>query len=470
MKQILFTIFLFYTNIFFAQDLVKSLNLTTPNNSSVFQIIEKDKINLFFNGSEKLKIVQLDSTFNLIDSLTVPSFEKKYKKIIGHSKTDENYYIYWSNNNEEILAQSINLKTKKSESIEFKINLKKEKVLCQTTINDKFYTITINNNSNILNFIEISNNQVKKNSCDMSSYNFGDNDNELKLYSIFITRYGNQNGLSLETIKNEIPTSLVNSSKKKKLYILDDKVRITLDYYFDFTDIITIDLNNFNFKIDRVNTPDIKNASESTSFMTNNYLIQSKLNSKKIIIDIKDLNYKLVKSLTINDNEDISFKNSDIIQEAGRIKNTRILDKSNQLIRKIDNNYFSISCFEKNDKILMTIGGVSTSQNKSSMIILGGVIGGFSGAIIAATLVGNLSINNINSYADRKVIYINCLFDNKFNHSQGELQKTAFDKMRLFSENNLIYESRTVFNLNKAIYFCGKIGKNNYDIIKFVND
>lgn len=469
MKNYFILLFLLFINLFFGQDLAKSLNLKLPENASVFQIIEKDKVNLFFNGNEKLKMVQLDTTFNLLDSLTVVSPEKKFEKIIGYSKVDDTYFIYWSKNNKDLLSQSLNLKTKKSELVEFQLDLEKEKILCQTTINDKFYIVTITNNSSVLNFLEISNNQVKRKTCDLSSYNFGYDRNKLKLYTIFQNRYGAQNSFDLEIISDDIPISLVLSSKKKKLYIKENSIFITLDFYFDFTDIITIKLDDFSHTIDRIHTPEIKNSYESSSFMTKNHFIQSKINSKALIIDIKDLNFNTIKLLIINDNEEIPFKNSDIIQETGKIKNTRILDKSNQLIRKIINNFYSISCFENQDRIQMTIGGISTAEYNNA-ITFGALLGGFTGAAIATAIVGNMPLNNINSYANRKVVYINCLFDKNFNHLEGEVQKTALDKVRLFSENNLIYDSKTIFNLNNAIYFCGKIGKSNYDIIKFVND
>lgn len=470
MKNYIILLFLLFINLFFGQDLAKSLNLKLPENASVFQIIEKDKVNLFFNGNEKLKMVQLDTSFNLLDSLTIVSPEKKFEKIIGYSKVDDTYIIYWSKNNKDLLAQSLNLKTKKSELVEFQLNLEKEKILCQTTINDKFYTVTITNNSSVLNFLEISNNQVKRKTCDLSSYNFGYDKKNLNLYTIFQMDYGTQKSFNLEVIKNEIPTSLVLSSKKQKLYIFENKICISIDYHFDFTDLITINLNDFNSNIVRIKSTELKKTFDATSFLTPNYLIQSKLNSKKIMIEIKDSNFNIIKTLTINDNEEIPFKNSDIIQETGKIKNTRILDKSNQLIRKITGGYYSISCFEKSDDIIITIGGVTHANHNSNILTISGLIGGFSGVLIAAIIVGNMPLNNINSYANRKVVYINCLFDRNFNHLEGEVQKTALDKVRLFSENNLIYDSKTIFNLNNAIYFCGKIGKSNYDIIKFVND
>lgn len=467
---LLLTLFLFSKT--HAQTSVNSVKMDIPNKSSIFQIIEKDRVNLFFNSDEKLKIVQFDSLFNVLDSLTIASPSKKIDKIIGYSKSNDNYYIYWSNNNKKILSQKINLKDKKTEIIEFENELIKENVLCHTTINDKFYTITITKNSSILNFIEFSNNNIIRKSCDMNYYNFNDeNDSKLSLYSIFLSRFGLQKGLTLQEIKEDSPTSLVFSSKKKKFYVFENKMYVTIDYYFNFTDIIIIDLINFSHKIDRVNTPKIKenslSDSESTSFLQKNFLIQSKMNSKNLVIDIKDLNYNLINSYTINDDQEIEFRNSEIIQETGNIKSTRILDKSNQLLRKISNNAYSISCFEDDKKYYLTIGAVSEEgYGGTGAVVAGALIGGFSGVIIASALTSNYTIDNINSYANRKVVYLNCLFDNNFNHIKGENKILAFDKMRKFNEEDNIYKNRTVFNFKNNLYFCGSIDTN-FDIIIF---
>jgi len=85
----------------------------------------------------------------------------------------------------------------------------------------------------------------------------------------------------------------------------------------------------------------------------------------------------------------------------------------------------------------------------------GGMIGGFTGAIIAVALTSNYSMNNLNSYNKRKVVYVNCVFDTDFNHIDTEMQKLAFDKVRFFAEEKKFYLGQTVFKMNNALYFGG---------------
>ena len=72
--------------------------------------------------------------------------------------------------------------------------------------------------------------------------------------------------------------------------------------------------------------------------------------NKKVIIRV-DFNVPLNEQFEITDEKDFEFKNSDIIQENGSSKNTRILGTTNQLLRKINQSYPSLSCYSSNNKL-----------------------------------------------------------------------------------------------------------------------
>ena len=74
---------------------------------------------------------------------------------------------------------------------------------------------------------------------------------------------------------------------------------------------------------------------DSNSFIFDNKMIQLKMNNDKMLIAIKTLDNVDIKTLEINDKEEIKFKNSKIIQENGSIDKRRDLDNTNQLLRKI---------------------------------------------------------------------------------------------------------------------------------------
>ena len=100
-------------------------------------------------------------------------------------------------------------------------------------------------------------------------------------------------------------------------------------------------------------------------------------------------------------------------------------------------------------------------------MMYGGMFG-VSGVLIGMALSSNYSMNNLNSYKQRKVVYINCLFDKDFNHLEGEVKKTGFDELRVFSESNDNLIAPVVFKLNSKLYYGGndmKLGS--YQFYKF---
>ena len=132
-----------------------------------------------------------------------------------------------------------------------------------------------------------------------------------------------------------------------------------------------------------------------------------------MIVEIKNFEGKVLKQFEINDDKDFEYKNSDIIQENGSVKSTRILGTTNQLLRKTNRFYPSLSCFSANNKLFFTIGGVSLEDNNNSFIMYGGMIGGAAGGLIGGIIAASFSNDNLNSYSNRKVIYINSVFDQK---------------------------------------------------------
>jgi hypothetical protein len=342
------------------------------------------------------------------------------------------------------------------------------------TIKNIFYIITAVKNSNILNFHIFNGNKYSKKTTDLSESVFYDfMDRKSTLYDLFNIVSGIDNSASLQTISNDSPPSLTFASSKKKCYNYNDNFIITLDVNKKITQYISISLTNFTYESTRLNQPEITEnydyIRDSNSFVVENGIIQINLNSSNMALTFKSFDNKLLKSYKAYSDKEITFKNSEIYQENKSVKNTRILDKSNQLLRKIYNSHPSISSYSSNGVNYITIGSVSDAENNDA-IMIGAMLGGLSGALIGAVLTTNYSVNNLNSYSNRKVVYINSMFDTNFNHIQGDAKKLAFDKLRVFAEDNKQLTYKTIFKLNSNLYFAGLNKKtNNYSFYKFVD-
>lgn len=467
----------------FAQQMVKGVDLGISKKAEVFQVVEEDKkqVSLFFSAKLNVLSVRFDENFNVIDSLKSEKPSKEYDDIVGYSLSGNKYYTYWSNSNgRELMSQCFDFEAKKVTSKPFSIALEKEKIIKKITVNNVFYIVSIVKSTGILNFYVIKDGAVEKKVVDLTSKRFlGRNDKVTTLWDIVSSSTNYETPYSFQTISTETPPSLALSANKHKVYVRENKLLFTLDDNRRFTQTFTIDLNDFSatskmfvqpsfpedVKITEDNGQGFSYYYDSNSFFLSDKMVQLKINSDFIKMSVKDLEGKEMKELLIN-NQEISFKNSDIMQENGSVKSTRVLDKSSQLLRKINDINPSVSLYENDNKIYMIIGGVSNIQQNNAMMY-GGMFG-VSGVLIGMALSSNYSMNNLNSYKQRKVVYINCLFDTQFNHLNGEVKKTSFDELRAFSETKENLTAPVLFKLNSSLYYGGfdkEVG--NYMFYKF---
>lgn len=450
--------------------MVKSTTLNISRKADVFQVVEENKkqVSLFFSAKKNVLSVRFDENFNVIDSLTTEKPQKDYEDIVGYSISGSRYYTYWSSSNgKELLSQCFDFETKKTESKSISLPVDKEKIIKKITVNNVFYIISILKGSGILNFYILKDGTLDKKSVDLSSQRFlGRDSKAATLWDIVSSSTTFEMPYSFQTISNESPPSLTFSANKRKLYVYENKLMFTLDNNRRFTQTFTVDLNNFSASVKMFTQPIFPEDSgifnedgqlvasyyDSNSFFLNNKMVQIKINPAYMKLSVKNFEGEEIKELQIN-NQEISFKNSDIYQENGSVASLRILDKSSQLLRKINGINPSVSLYETDQKIYMILGGVSNIQQNNAMMY-GGMFGA-SGVLIGMALSSNYSMNNLNSYKQRKVVYINCLFDGNFNHVDGEVKKTAFDNVRAFSEANEKLTSPVLFKLNSSLYYGG---------------
>ncbi len=463
MKKLLFGLLLLTCSISFSQELAKDFKIYLVKKADVFQIVEEQKkeVSFFFIGKTTIKTMRFNETFGVIDSLSTPRPTEEYEAIVGYSITDNKYFTYWSDK-KKILAQCYDFDAKQVTSKTFDLEFGDEKIIKRITINNVFYIVTILKNSSILNFYVFDNNKLEKKTIDLTGKKFLGRENKVELLWDLLNRGDAfELPLSFQNISNDSPPSLAFSSRKRKVYTQGNSVVFTIDISKRFTQLISVNLTDFTFFQKSYNQPYVEETLignggvDSNSFFIDNNLIQMKLNTEKMLLSIKDLEGNELKSFEVIDGKEVTFKNSEIIQENRDVKSIRVLDNSSQLLRKIYYQNPSISCYSFNNKKYVTIGSVSDPENGNTRLSIYGGMFGAMGSLLASALSSNYSMDNLNSYKDRKVVSINCLFDNDFNHLDGDLKKLAFDELRLFADNNQKLLNQTVFKLNSNLYFGG---------------
>ncbi len=475
-KNLLSIIALVCLTTVFGQETVATFNPQTDKNKDVFSIVNEQtqETVLFFVDKKIIKGIRFDQKFAIKDSLSMGFDKKETGDILGYSQNQNVISLYREGSNKnEIVCQNFDFGTKKTTAAKIDVNKDKEQVITAITVNNVYYQVTASRGSNIVNFYRFSDAKMEKKSVDCSHLQLRDRNNKLvdfwdlyKEKSMFVYHS------DIKPILPEIPASLVFSTNKKKVYPVGNSLFFTFNENHYATQTLSFDLTDFSVIQRTFNQPIFPAAQsetyESNSFFVNDKLIQIKVNSGLMKISVSELDGKEVKTLTQWAGHAIDFKNSDIIQEQPNSKSTRVLESSEQLVRKIHNLNPSISAYYDNNKYRLVIGGVSAPRPDSGAVIMGGVLGGALGAIIASSLSSGYSYQNLMAYSDKKVVYIHSAFDKDFNHIKGELPKLAFDKIRTFIEENPQLSAVTIFKLNKTLYLGGlnkKIGE--YTFYKF---
>jgi hypothetical protein len=444
----------------FSQEMVNLIPLELKKNRDVFQIVNNTtkETSLFISDKKRVKAIRLNDKMQIIDSLSTERPDKTYSEMIGYNNDQSNPRLFWiSSNHKEIFSQLYNFENQQISNQNYTLSLKNEKFLQKFSENGKFYILTIIRDSNTIKlYVFDEHGKMEERIIALTGFHFFDsNYQRTNLYGVLEENLlPFESSFSLQKITTESPTSLTESAKKRKCYSNDNQIILTFDCNFDYTQLITIDLKKYTAVEKIIKKPFIKYADrfelKSNSFLIDDRLFQIKLNSEKMIVTSKDLEDNLIKEYTADKEGQIDFKNSEIIQENGSASSIRILEKTSQFLRKVNSSNPGISCYKVNGNYLVTLGSIS-EQQQNSAIMIGAMVGGLSGALIAVA-ISNPTYDSFNSYSKRKVVYINCLFDKDNNHINGESKPLAFDNIRKFLDEKTSISSQTIYKLDHSYY------------------
>lgn len=474
MKKIFLISCILNSLVLFSQETVSSIAINLAKKSDVFQSVnEKYKeTTLFINDKLNIKALRLNEKMELIDSISTQRPNAKvYDKMIGYNLNDNNTRLFWSSNNyEEVFTQEFDFKNKKIATKEFSLLLKDEKILQKFSGKDNFYILSLlkNNDSFKLHIFNNNGGYFTK-IINLNKFTFFNADNTITdLYGVFKKNLlPFEAPFTLQNIDTNNPTSITESAKKRKCYFTNEKIIITFDDNVDHTQVLTIDLNNFSVSEKIINQVIISEDPlymNSNSYCSDNKLYQIKTFTDQLYFTIKDLDKNLIKEYKASPEYPIDFKNSDMALEGSDFGGKRTLENSSQFIRKINNLNVGISSYKVNQNSIVVFGGVSASQQSGGQVAMSQF--GLLGAIVGA-IAFNPTMENFNSYANRKVVKTEGLFDNNGNHIKGNLQPLAFDKIRIFFEANRELSLPTLFKTDS--YYLGSYDNKTkeYTIRKF---
>ena len=391
------------------------------NNTSILFIDEKQVYGYLFNEN-----------FNIIKKQTSKKRGSNYERVLGQTTSGNNVYKIFFSNNKFNKFSFINISFENSDSVykEIELKLENEKYVTATTYNNKFYIITIVKDTSIFNIYSFENNNdgYIKTSIDFSTEKFIDiYENETNLYDLLKTYTGKFSiKTNIEKIKKDYHYSIDITSSNNKVYRIKDKLVFTLDENENITQLISINLDNFKKEIIRISQPfkeiDTKNKN-TNSFIYEDHVFLISATNNKFIFQIQ--NYytgDIIKTYSASENEVISFKNSPILEK--ETSRNKIIESENtkKILRKMVNGRIGISVHKFKNNFNITFGGKKIVRHDQ--------------------LVEGIYLT-----------YINGLYDEDFNHINGEIPVNITDKIYEFKEDKPT-SNKTLFKF-KDYYVLG---------------
>ncbi|WP_395055876.1 hypothetical protein [Flavobacterium sp.] len=476
MKKYLIACLFFISQINYSQEKVGSVNYEIENSKGIYSIVDEQdkKIMLIFNDKTKLDFISLDETFQQTGKISMIDESKGKNDYLGYSKNNQIYYTYWRDSKEEnIEVKEVNLDKNTTTTSKIPFVLEKEIIFNSATINNIFYVLSIIKNTDILNIYTFKDGQMNKKSIDNSNLKFVNSENKsINFWKLYSENNGTIYNDGFRNITNKTNNSLVLSTQKKKSYIDGHSIILSFDNNYTFNQNLIINLKDYTvtqkvLQHENVILKDEFSHTDSNSFILNNKVFLVKTSDEQVFLTIKDLDNNDLKKIIYSSNKTSDFINSDVVQEHGSINKKRVLEKPNQFTRKVHELNPSITGVYENNKYIISLGGVSYPEQNNAMMI-GGMLGGFTGALIGALVSYKNYSQGINSYANKKIVYLKCVLDENFNHVNEKTGDSNFDKLRAFIESDKINSYQTIFELNKSLIYTGYDKKTKtYNLYKF---
>jgi len=494
MRKIFFLLFFiaFTSNINSQEILVeKEIKLRSfflsKNKKDVFPVVNKERteIQMFLLDNKEIRGLTFNMDYILKDSFTTFRPKGKFNILLGNTYHDKNYTLFFTNENKtKFSVKSINIINKQSKFKELDLKLKGEEFLESISYNNKLYIITIKRKSSKLYIYEFVDDQtgVKK-EIDLSKERFSKSFKTL-FYVLFHTNSALKEKIVLNKIDHKNPNSIDLVSFPNKIYCYNNTIYITMDVYDEYTKVISIDLTNFKSNVIDYPFAEVDCAYDlgirSNSYLFENNIYQISGCKKELYFSIADIkNGSKYKEWRYKKDDAIDLKNTPLIQLGGAFhknENYKELDETKQILKKIEDGNIGISVYKPKEDIEVTIGGYAKLFTKE---LIGVALMGFAAGVGGTPNIGpsnnnyysNPTMYSFQNYAHARSVYFKSLFNQNLDHIKGNVSDNAFDKIRIFAnENANNFSVVTIFKVSNY-YVLGYYDKTKkkYYLLKFID-
>lgn len=394
---------------------------------------------LMFEDNTRLTGYAFDSDFKEIgDGLTIKNPLYKYPNISGISYGEKGYTIFLGRgDNKRWAALYMDFEKRSSQVHELFIKYKKEKFLNAFVHKNIHYVVTLlRESSTIRLYMTDVNGSTSSKEYDLSHYDFSSG--RRRINNLYRLMRPDHEFFKTSIIENNTPISLSSVNSNIQLYPKDGHLVITVNRTREYVHIINLDLASTTASVTVINKPQLDDhldIQKANTFLDDNHLFTLTSSYDELLFTIIDIDTKeVIKRYHSGDREDISFKNTPIIQEGGAFDDYRELERTQQFLRKVTSSYPAISVYKTGAYYIVTMGASKEIKNGGPIIFAS--IGGSLAVGIIAGIV-NTTLVNYWDYTRTKTTRIKTVLDQNFNHiADMEIPENTFDRIRTF-ENSL---------------------------------
>lgn len=481
MKFINLALLLIVSNVsnLLAQTPSATLNTFITKIDDTYQFEEKDNNFFFVMTNSHIEAHKTDASFNVVSTIA-EDFDAKKKLLVGHTTdTNLNPTLYWlERNGKDLTSMSYDFNTKSKPIINnLVLNLKDENIVTSFGADGIFYVITSLKNTNSLRIIEYNSllEKLSESQIDLDRNKFYNNeDNITTLHQAFQGLESTKGPLNILKIREELPSAIPTASAKRKIYIRNKAVYITLDNSDRRTVLLFIDLKSkqasstvFNQNTENKDYLSIK----SNSFLIEDKIAQICYTKDFINININYLSGDLIQKFRIDKTQDISFLNGEIYQAVdNNLSRAKTITKTSQFLnRSYRSSMNGLSLFPSDNGYTVCYGGATILNKNQPVYNQYGLIGALVGTAIemAITSIGG---DNLNAYGGTQTILAYSELDKELKHNPTATVATnKVDEIRNYITDNKIKTNYSMIFRRGEHYYLGLQRKKSttFELIQF---
>lgn len=429
MKKIILFFILIQCNHLLSQTILATYPLELKKSNEYKQIVNAENsithdVFVFASDKETLTILKYNSALFLSNQYTLPRPDLSYKTITGYSFNEEgNPTIYWSSQDlKNILAVQYDLNAKTTYLSNYYSSYSNQDIVTSFQGNNTFYILSLKNLEQKMILYVYKDGKKEEKTLDFNPFKFQNKSTEVLTLNQILEV------CPIEKIETNQFNPLFKGTEKTKLYVLKNRLLLTLDHNYKETQAFDIDLNTFEIQEKKFPQPTTKKQTGlSNSYYHENKMYQLTSNEDELLFEIKEYQSgESIKNIPVSKNDTIPFKNSPLwVQMSGQ--KPRELKNTAKFLQRMLFLNVGLTVYKTPKAILITLGGTNDGQSNYDL-----------STGINASVSGNFTdiAYDLLNYSGPTTVYFESVFDKKLQHSKQEQEPLAIDFISRFREEH----------------------------------